>query len=265
MLKEKKGLTTWEKALTELIYDDRYAALPKEYRKLVFDDYMKKNKVIRMREEVKAKEEIGEEVHRVMEKYRKEGKIIANMEYRKFEEIVKNDVQFLKILKADKESVLREFINEVTKAKDEVRLMQVKKFKEMLKEIDKTSIKEDTKWEEVKKRFKNDERYRAIGSKTQREKLYLEYLAEVMSEREEELILTRKREAPEESHSTKEQERIFKELLSDYIKQPNLTWLDAAKLIEKDKRYGELSGYIASMPYAYKDFMRNYKYFFTLH
>jgi len=140
--------------------------------------------------------------------------------------------------------------------------MQVKQFKEMLKEINKESIKENTKWEEVKKKLKNDTRYKAIGSKTQREKLYSEYLAEIIDERDDQLILKRKREAPEESYSTrdaKEQERVFKELLSDYIKQPNLTWFDAAKLIEKDKRYGELSGYTAAMPYAYKEYMRDYK------
>jgi len=119
MLAEQKGLGTWEKALSELIYDNRYTGLPKEYRKLVYDDYMKKNNMARMREEVKTKEKIEEEVQKIMKRYRKEGKITANMEYRKFEDLVKNDMQFLKILKADKESVLREFINEVAKAKDE--------------------------------------------------------------------------------------------------------------------------------------------------
>lgn len=141
------------------------------------------------------------------------------------------------------------------------KIMQVKQFKGMLKEIDKELINEDTTWLEIKKQLKNDERYKAIGSKTQREKLFQEYQAEIINEREEQQILTRKRSAPEEdkAQTIQEQQRIFNELLNDYIKQPNLTWFDAAKLIEKDKRYGELSSFIASMPYAYKDYMRNYK------
>lgn len=146
-----------------------------------------------------------------------------------------------------------------------VKQAQVGQFKEMLKEFDNTSLSEDTQWAEVKQQFKTDPRYKAIGSKTQREKLFLEYLAEVIEKRNEDSMIAGKREAPEDSkvqgaRDRKEDERKFKELLSDYIKQPNLTWFDAAKLIEKDKRYGELGSYAASMPDAYKDYMRSYKY-----
>eukprot|EP00826_Nyctotherus_ovalis_P032108 TRINITY_DN25928_c0_g1_i2.p2 TRINITY_DN25928_c0_g1~~TRINITY_DN25928_c0_g1_i2.p2 ORF type:complete len:126 (+),score=47.65 TRINITY_DN25928_c0_g1_i2:597-974(+) len=120
MLAEKKMRPVpWEKALTELIYDDRYSALPKEYRKLVYDEYMKRGNVERMREEVKTKEMIEAQVRAMMEEYRRQGKITATIEYRKFEELVKNDMQFLKLLQADKGGILREFINEVEKAKNE--------------------------------------------------------------------------------------------------------------------------------------------------
>lgn len=120
MLAEKKMRPVpWEKALTELIYDDRYLALPKEYRKLVYDEYMKRGNVERMREEVKTKEMIEAQVRAMMQEYRRQGKITATTEYRKFEEFVKNDMQFLKLLQADRGSILREFINEVEKAKNE--------------------------------------------------------------------------------------------------------------------------------------------------
>ena len=58
MLKEKQVIraTPWEKALPQFIYDARYTELPKAYRKLVYEDFMKRNSVDKMREEMKIKQ-----------------------------------------------------------------------------------------------------------------------------------------------------------------------------------------------------------------
>ena len=58
MLQEKQlaRSTSWEKTLSTFIYDPRYTALPKQYRKLVFDDFMKKNAVDKIREEMRRRQ-----------------------------------------------------------------------------------------------------------------------------------------------------------------------------------------------------------------
>ena len=120
MLKEKNMISvSWDKALPQLIYDDRYSSFPKEYRKLVYEDYVKMNNVDRMREEIKTKEKTEEEIRKMMEEYHKARQITATTEYRDFEQIAKNNKKFLKYLQSNKEIIIREFFNEVKKAKDE--------------------------------------------------------------------------------------------------------------------------------------------------
>jgi len=121
MLKEKNLIKQipWEKALLQFIYDERYSALPKQYRKLVYDDFMKTNSVDRIRAEMKYKQEIEEKVRKMMEEYVKRGKIISSTEYKDFELVAKTDPRFQEAIKNDKELVLREFINAIKIAKEE--------------------------------------------------------------------------------------------------------------------------------------------------
>ena len=138
----------------------------------------------------------------------------------------------------------------------------------MLNELDQKIIDETTKWETIKQILKEDPRYKAIGSKTEREKLFADYVSNILEERKAKEILSQKRDFPEGSAVIEEQkphrdrkteEAILLEVLKDHVKQTNLGWFDAEKLIEKDKRYIELEQIKGTMPYIYKDYMKNLK------
>ncbi len=141
----------------------------------------------------------------------------------------------------------------------------------MLNEIDPAKIDENTKWETIKELLKNDKRYRAVSSKSEREKLFLDFMAEKMAARqqsESSLLpaMAGKRLAPEDEkggepvkpqpRDRKEDEKILMEILKEHVKQTNLSWFDAEKLIEKDKRYPELELSSENKTYVYKSFIK---------
>ena len=127
MLKEKQinKSVPWEKAISQFIYDERYSALPKQYRKIVYDEFTttKKSGVERMREEMRHKQQVETQIKQMMTEYAEKGKITAATEYRQFEEMAKSDPRFLTSLQSDREALFREFINIVQKAKDERTIM----------------------------------------------------------------------------------------------------------------------------------------------
>ena len=136
----------------------------------------------------------------------------------------------------------------------------------MLKELDKDKITENTKWEDIKPLVKKDPRYSALNSKSERERLFCDYAARIIEKRQEKLIIEQKRDNPEDDlHRVRSEDdrlndaKLFQELLRDHIQQTNLTWFEAVKFIEKDKRYGQLSAYTASMQDAYKEYIKNYR------
>ncbi len=53
----------------------------------------------------------------------------------------------------------------------------------MLNELDQKALNEFTKWKEVKQKLKTDPRYKAINSKTERERMFFEHVTEVLEER----------------------------------------------------------------------------------
>ncbi len=121
MLKEKAlpRTTQWERALSQFIYDGRYTALPKQYRKMVYEDFMKKNSFERMREELRIKQDVGRKMREMMQEYLDSGKITAGTEYRQFEELAKHDPRFISAIQMDREALLSEFVMSVKRAKDD--------------------------------------------------------------------------------------------------------------------------------------------------
>ena len=109
-----------------------------------------------------------------------------------------------------------------------VKEKQRAEFKKMLKELDPESITAQTTWKEMKGKLKSDPRYKAVGSSTEREKLFLEHAAELLAERSKRL--GNKRELPEhdeEQHAPaatkEEEENLLMEILHTHVKQTNVT------------------------------------------
>jgi len=223
---------TWEKALPLLIYDNRYLSFPKQYRKLVFDDFMKKNSVQKIREEMIVRQEIEQNIKKMMDEYLESGKITAQTEYKDFEIIAKQDPRFIQSKLIEKEGIYSEFIKTVAKAKNDMKEKQKIAFRVMLNELNQSNLNEFSKWKEVKKNLKSDPRYKAVSSKKEREKLFFEHITELLEQREKRYGNKRKRGFPEkevpkdkeveELKTKKDDQKLLSDLFKDHITHPGV-------------------------------------------
>ncbi len=112
--------------------------------------------------------------------------------------------------------------------------LQKKAFRDMLGELDQNALNENTKWTDVKGKLKDDPRYKSIGSKTEREKLFVEHIAELMAQRQVGNAQKRGQPEPEEKKpDRKEEENTLMELLKKYVTQTNvLYWLWQHRIAE---------------------------------
>ncbi|KAG1680715.1 Transcription elongation regulator 1 [Nymphon striatum] len=136
-----------------------------------------------------------------------------------------------------------------------------KDFIELLKEN--TSLDKHSRWNEVKKSIDSDSRYKAVDSSSQREDWFKSYISSLTSdsdieatkerekqerietslrEREKEVQRTlsthlRERDKEREHHKHGEAIQHFNALLTDLVRQSDLTWKEAKRLLRKDHRW----------------------------
>jgi len=137
----------------------------------------------------------------------------------------------------------------------------------MLKEkLDEENIDENVKWDDkIKEKFKSDERFKNVSSKTEREKIFNEFIKEIIEEKNRHLKVSgenvKENEDEEQKfekdfHDRKKDQELLMQILKDNIKQTNLSWFDTEKLIEKDKRYSQISLTNSDLNYVYKTFIK---------
>ncbi|KAL5273613.1 TCERG1 family protein [Megaselia abdita] len=208
MLREKdvSAFSTWEKELHKIVFDQRYLMLTSKERKQVFERYVKD----RAEEE---RQEKRNKMRRKREDFRKaleDANLHGKSSFSDFCSKYGKDDRFRAIEKVrERESLFNEFILEVRRREKDDRINMKEKirkdFRAMLKE--RSDIDRHTRWQDIKKKFENDSRYRAVDNSLLREDYFLDYLQYLKEERRKQKDKEKERKEKKSDKKDKEKKK----------------------------------------------------------
>ncbi|RWS23164.1 transcription elongation regulator 1-like isoform X1, partial [Leptotrombidium deliense] len=266
--KDVSAFSTWEKELHKIVFDPRYLLLTSKERKQVFDKYVKE----RAEEERKEKRLRLKQQRDDFRKMLEEANLSARSSFGEFNQKYNRDERFKNIEKMrERESMFNEFISELRRKEKEEKAAQREKAKRDFLELlaEKTFIDRHTKWSDLKEKIRDDSRYKAVDSSTFREDIFKAYVVQLPSknennskveneedvkerekqerienslrEREKEVARElsthlRERDKEREQHKHAEAVEHFNALLTDLIRNADMSWRDGKKILKKDHR-----------------------------
>lgn len=265
--KEVSAFSTWEKELHKIVFDPRYLLLTSKERKQVFEKYIKE----RAEDERKEKAVILKKRKDDFRELFKEANVGQRSLFSEFSARHGKDERFKAIEKLkERESLFNDYKSELRNREKEDKHGDKDRLKRdfiaMLKEI--KELNKNSSWSETKKMIDDDSRYRAVESSARREDWFRDYVRHLdensmdsdakeeqrkekerqeriecsIKEREkmvkEQLSkINREREKGRDQLRRDEALECFKVLLIDLVKQSDLTWKEAKKVLKKDSRY----------------------------
>jgi len=204
-----------------------------------------------------------------------EANITSRTTFSEFTQKYGRDERFKNIEKMrERESMFNEYLSQVKKREREEKSAQREKirqdFIDLLKE--QKDLHRHSSWTEVKERIRDDYRYKAVDSSSFREEIFRRYISDLKkkeasgdhkdSEDERDIKEKEKKDRIEaslrerykaverelqprlkeldkerEQHRHAEAVEQFTVLLTDLIKNPNISWHEAKKQLKKDHRY----------------------------
>uniref|UniRef100_A0A914C9L1 WW domain-containing protein n=1 Tax=Acrobeloides nanus TaxID=290746 RepID=A0A914C9L1_9BILA len=272
MLEEKKvsANSTWEKELSKIVFDKRYLLLSAAERKAAFESYTRERSEIERAERKKKSKEAKEAFKLLLE----EAKLHGKSTFSSFSSKFGKDPRFKAVDRMrDREDYFKDHVDELYKKEKEEKKKEKEKAKADFLQLlsEQSDIHRKSKWSSVKKKIDDEERYRHKSlDSSLREQLFKEYVSKLPEEEEvaeeegedgkklqteeERALEERKREVEaelgdlnkerakeHERHKYHEHEESFRALLTDLIKNADISWHDAKKLLKKDDRYDSLS------------------------
>ncbi|XP_022091695.1 transcription elongation regulator 1-like isoform X2 [Acanthaster planci] len=260
MLLEKgvSAFSTWEKELHKIVFDHRYLLLSPKERKQVFENFVK-NRAEEERKERATKIKQSKEDFKAL---LSDAKLGPKTSFSEFGQKYGKDARFKGIDKMrERESLFNEYIVQLRKqAKEESSHKAEKLRTEFFSLLDELkNLDSKSRWSKVKDSIHHDPRYKAVHHSSQREDLFKEYInrkSEVkdenaekqkrvetsLREREKEVQRTRneqQKELERERGQFKKEEAMqhFKALLTDLVRDSEMTWRDARKQLKRDHRW----------------------------
>ncbi|UYV78992.1 TCERG1 [Cordylochernes scorpioides] len=270
--KEVSAFSTWKKELHKIVFDSRYLLLSSKERKQAFDKYVKERAEEERREKKNKMKERREDFRKLLESANLSSKTTYIEFYKKYSK----DERFKNIEKPrEREIMFNDFLQELRKREREERSLHKEKVKrdflELLKEESKNLAKH-SHWSDVKKQLHSDPRYKAVESSSQREDWFREFINKLPSysdltkkcpqeneaaekererqqrveaslrEREKEVQRTlsthlRERDKGRELHRHNEAVQHFNALLTDLVRNADLSWKEAKRMLRKDHRW----------------------------
>jgi len=184
----------------------------------------------------------------------------AHFTLSELEKKVENDSRWVIVDEKDREALFDEKMTPFRKEIEDKKKAELEKAKkdfiDLLKE---NSVNGSTHWSRVKTKIDRDTRYKSnLLNSTDKEGLFKEYVQSLEEDsekrrkrdreeaskrdREREIKELRERESREldkrrEKQKREEDEVNFASLLSEKIKEPNITWKDALKMLDSDPRF----------------------------
>ncbi|XP_041948079.1 transcription elongation regulator 1-like isoform X2 [Alosa sapidissima] len=255
------AFSTWEKELHKIVFDPRYLLLNSKERKQVFDQYVK----------TRAEEERKEKKNKLMqskEDFRKmmeDSRLHVRMTFSEFAAKHARDTRFKAIEKMkDRETIFVEFMTALRKKEKEDSKNRVEKVKQDFFDLlSDHHIDVQQRWAKVKDKVETDPRYKAVESSAAREDLYKQYVEKQaknmdaekekelerqsrieasLREREREVQKARSEQTKEidrerEQHKREEAIQHFKALMSDMVRNTDVSWAETRRNLRKDHRW----------------------------
>ncbi|XP_062392931.1 transcription elongation regulator 1 isoform X3 [Sardina pilchardus] len=255
------AFSTWEKELHKIVFDPRYLLLNSKERKQVFDGYVK----------TRAEEERKEKKNKLMqskEDFRKmmeDSRLHVRMTFSEFAAKHARDTRFKAIEKMkDREAIFVEFMTALRKKEKEDSKNRVEKVKQDFFDLlSDHHIDVQQRWAKVKDKVETDPRYKAVESSAAREDLYKQYVESKaknmdaekekelerqsrieasLREREREVQKARSEQTKEidrerEQHKREEAIQHFKALMSDMVRNTDVSWAETRRNLRKDHRW----------------------------
>ncbi|RWS06816.1 hypothetical protein B4U79_04823 [Dinothrombium tinctorium] len=266
--KEVSAFSTWEKELHKIVFDPRYLLLTSKERKQVFDKYVKERAEEERREKRQRLKQQRDDFRKLLE----ESNLNSKSTFGEFTQKYSRDERFKSIEKMrDREGLFNDYISELRKKEKEEKAAQREKAKQEFLELlaEKTFIDRHSKWSDIKEKIRDDPRYKAFDSSTLREDTFKSYISQLPSkydgekneneedlkerekqerieaslrEREKEVARElsthlRERDKEREQHKRAEAIEHFNALLTDLIRNADISWRDAKKMLKKDHRW----------------------------
>ncbi|OWF46304.1 transcription elongation regulator 1-like [Mizuhopecten yessoensis] len=269
--KEVSAFSTWEKELHKIVFDPRYLLLTSKERKQVFEQYVKERAEEERREKHRKLRERKDSFRQLLDEARLHGK----SSFSDFAAKYGKDDRFKAIDKMrEREAIFSDYCSDLRKKEKEEKSLQKERLKSdflaLLKET--SDIERHSRWSEIKRKIDSDPRYKAVDSSSRREDWFKDYarkLEDPVSEdederkdrendkkdrekqerveasirkREEEVQRSlstslRERDKEREQHKKDEAMQLFNALLSDLVRNSEVTWRDTRKQLRKDHRW----------------------------
>ncbi|CAH8542609.1 unnamed protein product [Dicrocoelium dendriticum] len=260
------AFSTWEKELHKIVFDPRYLLLASKERKQTFEAYVKERADEERREKKNKLKERKEKFVELLE----EASLSSKSSFSDFAAKYAKDERFKNIEKArERESFFQEFLSDLRKREKDEKHKEKEKVKSdflaLLKE--QKHISRHSHWSEVKRKIDSDPRYKSVDSSSKREDWFRDYIRKLdenppsrensesrkereKKERQEASLREREREVKEALSSSLrerekereqqmhiEQEQNFRTMLTESIRDPNISWKEAKKILRKDDRW----------------------------
>ncbi|KAJ3188458.1 transcription elongation regulator [Gaertneriomyces sp. JEL0708] len=267
--KDVSPYSTWDMELPKFANDRRYTFVDTmKERKEIFDEYCK-IRAAELRESQQNVKRDPESVYLAL----LESETTARTRWDEFQRKFKRDRRFSGFADAGKrEALFRAHLADIkerqqSRKKTESKIVR-EQFMQMLRET--RGINLDTVWTALKHDVEQDARYRAIRSSDEREDLFRAYLKEMRDEvkvarrdrdegshkeldrkareeaslREREAQVRRERARLNKEMNSQRQhlEReeatsVFQSLLVDFVRAPDMRWMDVVEQLERDPRW----------------------------
>ncbi|KAA3677206.1 transcription elongation regulator 1 [Paragonimus westermani] len=264
------AFSTWEKELHKIVFDPRYLLLASKERKQTFEAYVKERAEEERREK---KNKMKERKEKFVELLQEAG-LTSTSSFNEFSAKYAKDERFKGIEKSrERETLFQDMLAEVRKREKDEKHREKEKtkadFLNLLKE--QKYLSRHSHWGDIKRRIDTDPRYKAVDSSSRREDWFRDFIRKLeetpparedsgsrkereKKERQEASIREREREVKEalstslkerdkerEQQLHSEQEQNFRTLLTELVRDPNITWKETKKILRKDARWELIS------------------------
>ncbi|CAG2101002.1 unnamed protein product [Medioppia subpectinata] len=268
--KRVSAFSTWEKELHKIVFDARYLILTSRERRQVFEKYVKERAEEERREKRQRLKQQKDDYRKLLES----AGLGSKSSFSEFAQTYAKEERFRNIEKMrERESIFNDFISDLRKKEREEKAASREKarngFLELLKE--QTYLERNSSWTEVKEKIRDDLRYRALDSSSTKEDMFRHYVSRLesnrnngsdiensdkdMKEREKQERIKaslmererevnrelsahlRERDKEREQHKHTEAIDNFSALLTDLVRNCDISWRDAKKTIKKDHRW----------------------------
>eukprot|EP00124_Ichthyophonus_hoferi_P002270 Ihof_evm5s148 gene=Ihof_evmTU5s148 len=267
--------STWEKEVPRLVIDPRYKILTMKERKLEFDRYCRQ----RVQEEKASKRIKVKESKENFHDFLLECNLTTRSTFSEFAAKYSRDPRWKELEKMkERESAFNEVIaklkEEAEKNRKEKEAKKHADFIGMLQELGKVHV--DSVWRRVKERVRDDPRYRLYESE-RREQIFNDYVTQLRradpelarKEREEASLREREKQvraSRQELHKGLEKEKasyqkeeglnLYRSLLLDLVRKPNLSWTEGRHRLRDDSRYRRCGLEIEEKERLFRDHVR---------